>query len=368
MHRPQQRIEDVPRGKFIPPHCPHDDCPAFDPESGIAFRWTKSGSFPATCRSGRTQRYVCHVCHRTFSQQTFACTYFLKRPELLDPVAAALVAGSAHRRIARHALLFMRVFETRLRIREEVVIDMFVGFVGTQFIQLHVPTAVGRDSRYLFAVDHAQQLGPASNPFQRERRQTLIRRCGRPARGQRLAAARRVIGRLVARCGRKLVLVSDGATEFSRAAAENPRVVHRAYPNPKRGPKGAARSAAALERDLQMGPVDNLHRFIRHVMAHHRRETIAFHHSVNSAVAHFLLLRVWRNLLQWRREALPKEGTPAMFLGLTDRIWTWADVFSKRHFVGHHGLAADEKAIYRRRLVTRTLSRKERVHHLVYAD
>jgi hypothetical protein len=46
-------------------------------------------------------RYKCPTCGQGFSTQTFACTYYLKRPEYLRPIAAGLVAGSAHRQIAR---------------------------------------------------------------------------------------------------------------------------------------------------------------------------------------------------------------------------------------------------------------------------
>ncbi len=46
-------------------------------------------------------RYRCHTCHRSFSKQSFATSYFLKRPELLVPVAHGLVNGAAHRQIAR---------------------------------------------------------------------------------------------------------------------------------------------------------------------------------------------------------------------------------------------------------------------------
>jgi hypothetical protein len=40
-------------------------------------------------------------CGKTCSQETFSLRYFLKRPELLRPVAAGLVADSSHRQIAR---------------------------------------------------------------------------------------------------------------------------------------------------------------------------------------------------------------------------------------------------------------------------
>src|SRR6185295_19715620 len=95
----------------------------------------------------RVPRFRCKSCGRTFSRQSFGTSYYLKRPELLLPVAAGLVAGSAHRQIARsfgcapstvtrlsarlgrHALLLQARALSRLPLLDEtVVIDHFETF------------------------------------------------------------------------------------------------------------------------------------------------------------------------------------------------------------------------------------------------
>ena len=43
----------------------------------------------------------CPICRRGFSRQRFAASYYLKRRELLEPIAAGLAAGSGHRQLAR---------------------------------------------------------------------------------------------------------------------------------------------------------------------------------------------------------------------------------------------------------------------------
>jgi hypothetical protein len=89
--------------------------------------------------------------------------YYLKRPELLVPVAAGLVAGSAHRQLARslrcapatvtrlgprlgrHALLFMARVRPRLGPpREPLVYDDFETFFGAQDFAVGLGTAVGQ--------------------------------------------------------------------------------------------------------------------------------------------------------------------------------------------------------------------------------
>jgi len=64
------------------------------------YRFRRHGSY-ATRRRSAVPRFRCLVCQRTFSRQSFAVSYYLKRPELLVPVAAGLQAGSAHRQLAR---------------------------------------------------------------------------------------------------------------------------------------------------------------------------------------------------------------------------------------------------------------------------
>jgi transposase-like protein len=84
---------------FRPPFCPRDDCADHRRDDG-RFRFRVHGSFP-TRSNPHNKRYLCLRCNRTFCRNSFSTRYYLKRPELLVPVAAGLVAGSAHRQIAR---------------------------------------------------------------------------------------------------------------------------------------------------------------------------------------------------------------------------------------------------------------------------
>ena len=101
-------------------------------------------------------------------------SYYLKRPELLLPVAAGLEAGSAHRQIARshgcapstvtrlsqrlgrHALLFHVLALDHLGpLRETLVADHFEAFARTQDYPFGVATLVGAHSHFLYSLDPA---------------------------------------------------------------------------------------------------------------------------------------------------------------------------------------------------------------------
>ena len=149
---------------FRPRFCPWPDC-SRHLLSVPGYRFDRHG-FYATRRRPRVPRFRCHTCHRTFSRQSFATSYYLKRPELLVPAAAALVAGSAHRQIARslgcapstitrlsarlgrHALLLQVLALAHLagRLGEPLVADHFETFEFSQDLPFGVLTMVGRDS------------------------------------------------------------------------------------------------------------------------------------------------------------------------------------------------------------------------------
>jgi len=139
----------------------------------------------------------------------------------------------------------------------------------------------------------------------------------------------------LAAVGGPLNLVGDGHPAYARIA-RHPQWAQRlrlqSHPNPKRGPRGSARSAEARARDQAMFPVDLLHMLLRHSLAHHRRETIAFGRRLNALMERLFVAAVWRNFVKLRSERKPEPVTPAMRIGLTDRPWNWRRVLSQRIF------------------------------------
>ena len=85
--------------RFRPPFCPNAACVFHRDPQGWHFK--KKGFHERAAPPHRVQRYRCSQCRRSFSSQTFATTYWLRRPGLLEPVFRAEVAGSGHRQIAR---------------------------------------------------------------------------------------------------------------------------------------------------------------------------------------------------------------------------------------------------------------------------
>src|SRR5574341_2126256 len=376
-------VELIRPQSFVPAFCPWPECAEHCRRTGT-LRYLSQGTYRRLCDGRVVPRFRCLGCGRTFSQQSFAFSYYLKRPELSRPIAAGLVAGSAHRQIARslgchhstvtrrsrrlgrHALLLHHTALRELRVCESVIVDDFDSFAGSQYLPCTLPTATGSDSWFLYGFAFARERRRGTmSPAQKRRRARLEGLHGRPPPEAVTEAFRSLIASLPPPRGR-LHLVADDDPAIHRAVSALPQVTLSAYPNPVRGPKGSPRTRAALERDAAMFPNDQLHRFLRHSEAAHRRETIAFGRSYNGLVERLALFTVWRNLVQARAERHPGDGTTATYLGLTDRPWTWQQVLAERLHPHRVQPGPEVMALYRRELAIPSLP-NERRHTLLRA-
>jgi transposase-like protein len=379
MDWPIQRLEIQRR--FAPRFCPRRDCAAHRARPGERLRFARAGSYIRT-DGRRVPRYRCPSCDRTFSKQTFALSYFAKRPELIEPVATAIVNGAAHRQIARtlgcapstvtrlaaklgrHALLLQVLLLSSLRDHDEVtVLDHTESFEGSQDDPFAVATLVGSDSWFTYGLEGCSHARTGRrSPFQEARR---LRRPTRDPRGGYRGSAARLIA-VKARFGprdRPVRIVCDDKPDYVQAArlpGLSDRVRLRIHPNPQRGPKGSPRTASARRRDAAMFPNDLLHGLVRHSLAHHHRETIAFPRRANAGLERLFLFVAWRNLVKGVSERKPDPTTPAMRTGVTSRPWSWARVLARRLFPDRLPVPPSWLEIYRREWTTPALPHNTR--------
>jgi len=302
-------------------------------------------------------------------------SYYRKRPELLLPIAAGLVAGSAHRQLARtvgcapstvtriaarlgrHAILLLARarFELLGKVEEPFVLDHFETFEFTQDYPFGVATVVGAKSWFVYDLDPAPH--GRSGHVSEAQKDRLQMRPRRPVHGGYVGSSRRVMDRLLAMAsGGCAVVRGDGHAAYDRAAMESnasgggasPRLRLERFPNPPRGPKGSTRSTEARLRDARLFPVDLLHKILRHSLAHQRRETIAFGRRLNAVLERLFLAAIWRNFVKRRSERLARSGTPAMRLGLAHDCWDWRRVLSRRLFPARTPTPPTWALLYRR--------------------
>jgi transposase-like protein len=344
---------------FIPPHCPREHCQYHRCADG--WRWIRHGHFSRQCEPRVIPRYRCLHCRATFSSQTFSTTYYLKRPELLEPIAHRIVACSGYRQIARearcchstvmgqvarlgrHALLVLNHYRPRDgdKITEALVGDGFEGFAYSQYHPLYLNTIVGAESHYTYAFTHSR-----------------MRRKGRmtPAQLRRRAAIEAEHGRADPKA------IETGTADAIRIAAPPQALIirtdeHQAYPRAIRRLEGYTlihEQTSSLDSRTQHNPlyaVNLLDLQLRHNSANHKRETIAFSKRHQAVIERGGWLMVWRNFCKHFSENR-KQGTPAMRAGLTDTPWSVKKLLDGRRFATRTTLPKVWQEYYERRVDT----------------
>jgi len=390
MDWPGTAVEKISPQRFKPPFCPNPDCPTNQPD-GHPFRWNYIGYYTRKCDRRFIPRYDCRSCPRTFSQQTFATTYYLKRPKLLPIIAAGLLSCSAARQIARaigcshstvnlqgnrlgrHALLLQSLaLQNIVTVNEPIVYDHFETFAACQEMQLGVGTPVGADSWFVFGMDPVpHKLGNKMTVARKKRLEKMEKRWGGIPQGSYVESTRNALDLILPKVpeGETLRWISDGHKSYPRAIENHPerqRITHQVHVVPERGPKGSERSDQAVRRDRAMFPSDLLHKLMRHSGANHKRETIAFGRRSNMIVLRGFLLGIWRNFVKNRSERRPTGRGPAVDLGLADRLWSWERVLAKRLFPFQETVPSGWMKLYRQEMETPGVGRNIR-HELLYA-
>jgi len=381
VHWPNEPVEQIPARSFVPPHCPSPSCPTHA-EPDRTFRFARGSSYSRKCDQRVVPRFRCMICGKHFSQQTFTFSYYRKRPELELPVAAGLLAGSAHRQLARslkcapstvtrlaarlgrHSLLLLALGLDQLDgINEPVVYDDFETFFLSQDLPCGLSTPVGQETSFVYGLDCAPHRRSGRRRPARKRRHHPD---PQPESGGYERAFRRTLDLLLAshRGPGRLKVITDkhpGYRAGLRAHPQRHRIRHLVYANPKKWP-----SEEATRRNQAMFAADVLHMLIRHSLAHHRRETIAFCRRLNALLERGFLMAVWRNWIKGRSERKNDTTTPAMQVGLAREPWDWSRVLVKRLFPWRLRVPAHWMTIYRRGLITPEIGPNTR-HTLIRA-
>lgn len=349
------------RPDWQPPFCPNSDCKHHNNLQGD-WPFKRHGFFLRRTQPRRIQRFRCKVCGVTFSAQTFAVTYYLKRPDILPRLLTKIVGGMANRQIAddlktapatvddqvdrlgRHCLLLHHRIIADLPQRRDIVVDGFESFELSQYHPFHFHLAVDCDSGlFLSFTDSPLRRKGRMTAQQRRKCQQLEDTFGRPDPQAVRKDMQQLLQRVI-RPGSEVTVRSDD---------------HRAY-------RPAIRSVAARirhevtssrdHRDRHNALYENnlLDLLIRHGQANHKRETIAWAKRRQRSALRLAIFLVWRNYMRmrWRKNC---RQTPAMQAGLLPQALSVPDILGRRLFVSQAGLDGRWAEYYRGDVLTPAL-------------
>lgn len=355
-----------------PPHCPNPNCTYFN---ALRDKWPykRKGFYRRLKAPDRVQRFTCLACNRTFSVQTFSTDYWQKLPKLGDRMFLMVVGCMANRqmaralgcspstvahqiaRLGRHCLLYHSQELARIHALGEIAIDGFESFEWSQYFPFHHNIAVDVQSGYfLFHTDSPLRRKGRMTVHQKARRTEIERALGRPSPHA----------------------IEEGMYELLQTVTTNHHVLtvrsddHRAYPRAIRKTAGAInhRITSSKERRDSGNPLWEINvadLMIRHSLAPHKRETIAWVKRRQASVEKLVIFQVWRNCIKKRREKGPRV-TSAMLIGLHRRPVRVRDILVGRLFFERVRVPERWKTYYCRGVETAALPVNRR-HTLRYA-
>lgn len=249
-------------------------------------------------------------------------------------------------KMSRHALLFDAKMNQGLNIQEPIVYDGLENFSFSQFDPNNVNHAIGKES--LFTYDYnfcpLNRKGRMTGD-QMRKKEKLEEQFGPYPRGDIRTSTKRVFERLLKRTP-ELKIYTDEHFQYQRVVKwdlkDKPithiKISSRKYRNYKN------KLFAANNIDMQL----------RHNFCAFKRETIAFAKHSIGMMESFTLNTLFRNYMRpkfWgthRSDPESSTNSPAMEIGLTSKILSFEDVFSKRIEPGHVKLNEDHLNFYNR--------------------
>jgi len=343
-----------------PSFCPNPTCDSR--LNSKLWRFKKKGFFLRDQKPHRIQRYLCHHCGRNFSSQTFSTGYWLRRPDLLEPLFYRLVACSGFRqigremhvskttiqrlseRLGRHCLLFHERLRPRSAPSEPLVLDGFRTFEHSQYWPFDLNLLVGT-SHYVYGFNDAElRRSGTMRPAQRLKRTILEAKHGRPDP----QATRKQVEELLRR-----VIPPDSRTVLrSDEHQAYPQAMRRLQDRTIRHETTSSRASRTTQNPLF--PVNLADLLLRHSSANHKRETIAFSKRRQGALYRVAIWVVWRNYIKDRSENR-RDGPPAKALGLISRALDVNEILKGRLFPELEGISGWLSACYFGEIPTRAI-------------
>jgi len=357
----------------VPPHCPNEKC-HFHRNDLHLWRFVKDGFFFRQAEPRVIQRYKCRRCRRHFSDQTFSVTYWKRKPELLETVFHMLVSCVGLRqaarwlevspqtianhaaRLGRHCQLIHEELRPKGPILEPLALDSFESFEYSQDHPTSYHVTAGQKSHFFYGFTESELRRKGTmTKAQRRRRERIEARLGRPDPRSIEKEVAELL-RIVVPQPQALELHTDEHKAYPRAirALTHLQVNHRTIS-----------SRAARNAQNPLFPINLLDLLIRHSGSNHKRESIAFSKRRQSACERLWVFLVDRNYVSSFSQKHPGES-PAMRLGMVDRLITIREILGRRRFPSLIELPKRWAVHYWRLTPTRRIPRVQ-VHRLNYA-
>ena len=314
---------------FKPPRCPYRECSNFSaPHPDF---YDHFGSYKPKCRAKPVPRFLCRLCGRTFSRQTFRADYRDHKPHLNAPLFLLISSGVGLRQSSRILNLSRRCLELKFRklsrhlrrfnlnLRQPLTsADTRLQFDELETYEtrrntrpLSVPMLIERESRYVIWAESAPIRPRGKMSKQRQEAIELEDRLFGPRKdrsgrsiARTLARGAELVGKL-----RKVVFESDEKSTYpihARRCFGAERLEHR-----------TTNSKLARMTWNPLFPINHTEAMVRDLLGRLRRESWLVSKKQRYLDLGLQMWMAYRNYV--RRRFNDDEESPAELLGFAPR-------------------------------------------------
>lgn len=306
-------------------YCPNKDCSNHrNPLKNSSWYWKKG--FYSTKRNGKTQRYQCKECKRTFDLNYFTIDYYVHRHLSPSKILNHLVSGSGIRDMGRAFKCNPKVITHRiqrlsrqinaicsheisqLELTESVAADGLENFILSQYFPTNINVLLGSQSQFLYTFNayHFRRKGKCTEEQKKTKKDLYeIAYFEERAPSKRFREILDFLSDKVKTSSRdSFILDTDECPIYSYQFNKHPtlgeKVTHRKT-NSKR------------ERNFQnkLFPCNYMDRQIRKDLAEYIRETVQLGRNINNSMDRFTCYSFWHNFIKPYR--INRKKSPFLF-------------------------------------------------------
>lgn len=349
---------------FKPPYCPNPNCPNhINSEENFysSYGWNKIKRFPY-----RHRKFKCKTCKKIFSYSYFHLDYHEKVPGYNRKIYECFVNGMSNRAIgriikksefmvrkrlekmSRWVYLKHRKLTEHFEIDESLVYDGLENFAGTQYDPNNINHIIGKESLFSYDFNFApmNRKGRMSDR-QKEIKRRLELKHGIYPRNAIRTKTTELLKEIFPKVGWDyMILYSDRHYQYRRSLefdlGDLPILHHTIC------------SKIARNYKNKLFAVNNFDMQIRQFIAAFKRETISFSKNLIGMVDKFNLFMAHKNYMRpkflkpHKDDPECNEKSPAMYLGIVDKILSFEKFFKTRITTHQVNLGKEWESYYRR--------------------
>ena len=345
--------------KLIPPFCPNSLC-VFHLGTNQKF-YVKNGWTVTDKPPFRNQRFKCRHCKTQFSANTFALDFRKRVAQISERVLFYSMNGMSNNSISKRLKVSEATIRERLKtmarqslifekenapneIKENVAYDGFETFTYSQFSPCYINTAVGSQSMFIYH----NTLSPLNRKGrmtceQKKKNQMLILKHGLYPQDSVFEETKYILKKLSTKASGQILFTDEHKSYLRAIRTFDFRMSHECI-----------NSQVRRDSSNPLFPINRLHNIYRHFFSSQHRETIAFQKHEAALMDKIQLMKIYQNFMRPKFvkknkfDPLAHERSPAMYVGVAEKILSFEDVFGTRKYATQVRLDEKERDFMKR--------------------